>query len=556
MSTHNSPEPPKEPLGKLVYRQDDLNSLKCLVAIRMSRDRFEAVPTVDKKVETTLTLRSGETVTDPFAIAWFLASCDPKVKLPANHGVKVMQWQSFSNSEIRPFLQGLVKEGHLKYRDRIKANTMRKVRLIAGLDTLNQKLMESRFLDGNRMSLADALMAVDLTPILDPGWPIKKNPFLGDVFKKDYAYVREWYSVIRSKTVFENAFKQFIIGLPHGPNSPNVNEPKQPGEGGDSAAESAAVADGDQKAAGKKAGGRPRKTSSNSKKGTNDKPEAPDMSSLAAKPLRVLCLHGYRQNDVSFKEKTGAFRKLVGKYCEFTFIKAPHHVLPMSNEDINQDQRGWWFSRENDYFKADDASDCDKGFDGSLDLIQKTFELHGPFDGIIGFSQGAALLALLCLMKARNPEMLSPAVKFDFAVMVAAFKSKSSKHAHWYTEEEGQAKVTIPTLHVVGFGDRVIRKHLSEDLFGLFDQPDKIFHQGGHYVPATSRQKFAYYRFLHKVGQMRDGGHQPVQVAETPDVQKSKPLDKNQNQGCDVKQVSNSETTENIMAEAPVTAAV
>ena len=84
---------------------------------------------------------------------------------------------------------------------------------------------------------------------------------------------------------------------------------------------------------------------------------------------------------------------------------------------IFQDQRGWWFSRENDYFKADDVSDCDKGFEGSLELIQRTFDLHGPFDGVMGFSQGAALLALLCLIKTRRPELLSPSVKFDFAIM-------------------------------------------------------------------------------------------------------------------------------------------
>jgi len=538
---------PKEPLGTLVYRQDDLNSLKCLVAVRMSKNFVEAVPTIDKTVRTTLTLRSGgETLTDPFAIAWFLASCDPKIKSEEDQGVKVMQWQSFSNSEIRPFLQGLVKEGHQNRRDFARTNTMRKVRLIAGLDTLNQKLMGSRFLDGNRMSLADALMAVDLTPILDPGWPIKKNPFLGDVLKKEFAFVKEWYSVVRSKTIFNNAFNQFITGNPFRSNSPKTAEPKQPGEGGDSAAEPAAVADENPKAAGKKAGRRPRKTSGSGKKSpASEKPEMPDMSGLAEKPLRVLCLHGYRQNDVSFKDKTGAFRKLVGKFCEFTFIKAPHHVLPMSNEDINQDQRGWWFSRENDYFRADDASDCDKGFDGSLDLIQKTFELHGPFDGVLGFSQGAALVALLSLIKTRNPEMLSPAVKFDFAVMVAAFKSKSTKHSHWY-DVEGQPKVTIPTLHVIGYEDRVIRKPLSEDLLDLFHQPDKVFHSGGHYVPAKATQKAAYYKFLHKVGQLRDGVVQPdpkaVEASEVV-VEKPKPLDKNQNQGCDAKQVINAEST-------------
>ena len=61
-----------------------------------------------------------------------------------------------------------------------------------------------------------------------------------------------------------------------------------------------------------------------------------DLSGLTEKPLKVLCLHGYRQNDVSFRQKLGAFRKFLGKFVEFTFITAPHHVLPMSHDDINQ----------------------------------------------------------------------------------------------------------------------------------------------------------------------------------------------------------------------------
>ena len=66
------------------------------------------------------------------------------------------------------------------------------------------------------------------------------------------------------------------------------------------------------------------------------KSERVDMSGLAKRPLKILCLHGYRQNDITFREKLGAFRKMVGKYCEFTFVTAPHPVLPMGHEDINQ----------------------------------------------------------------------------------------------------------------------------------------------------------------------------------------------------------------------------
>ena len=152
-----------------------------------------------------------------------------------------------------------------------------------------------------------------------------------------------------------------------------------------------------------------------------------------------------------------------------------------------KDQRGWWFSRESGYFKSDDASDCDKGFSESLDLITKTFELHGPFDGILGFSQGAALAALLCLMKTREPDAVPAAIQFQFAVLVAGFKSLSSKHAPWYAADG--AKVKMPTLHVIGTEDRVIRKSVSEALLHHFQDPDKLYHSGGHYMVATAKQK-------------------------------------------------------------------
>ena len=48
--------------------------------------------------------------------------------------------------------------------------------------------------------------------------------------------------------------------------------------------------------------------------------------------------------------------------------------------------------------QSDDVSDCDLGFDTSLQLIQKTLEDQGPFDGLMGFSQGAAFAAMLALM--------------------------------------------------------------------------------------------------------------------------------------------------------------
>lgn len=49
--------------------------------------------------------------------------------------------------------------------------------------------------------------------------------------------------------------------------------------------------------------------------------------------LRVLCIHGYRQNEFSFRSKIGSFRKYVDKYAEFVFISAPHQAPPFPGEE-------------------------------------------------------------------------------------------------------------------------------------------------------------------------------------------------------------------------------
>lgn len=49
--------------------------------------------------------------------------------------------------------------------------------------------------------------------------------------------------------------------------------------------------------------------------------------------LRILALHGYRQNGEVFRQKTGSLRKLLQKYAEFTYITAPHKVTILCDAD-------------------------------------------------------------------------------------------------------------------------------------------------------------------------------------------------------------------------------
>ena len=197
-------------------------------------------------------------------------------------------------------------------------------------------------------------------------------------------------------------------------------------------------------------------------------------------------LHGYRQNEMAFRERTGGMRKSLKSHAEFVFCEAPH-VIPGEEEN----QRGWWFSDENNSYDALNYTACSTGFDKTVEHIQKVFESQGPFDGVFGFSQGACLTAILCALKQPS----SP-IKFRFAIIVAGFKSRQSQHEQYYDLSN---KLDIPTLHVIGKGDKVIPSEMAADLANYFLNPKVFFHELGHFIPVNSESKNVFVEFLNEM---------------------------------------------------------
>ncbi|CAJ0932092.1 unnamed protein product, partial [Mesorhabditis belari] len=203
--------------------------------------------------------------------------------------------------------------------------------------------------------------------------------------------------------------------------------------------------------------------------------------------LKILCLHGYRQNDVFFREKTGGMRKMFKKFADFHFVNAPH-VPSVTSEDRGE-VRGWWFSRPDDHFSSKDVTDLFTGFDQSVQLILDTIANDGPFDGVLGFSQGASMLHLL-LAKAQLGEISLP---IDFVILASGFKSLSTQHKAYL-----DVKIEKPSLHMYGIGDEVVAYTISEKLAENFEEPTKIVHDGGHFIPPMSKYKTKFAEFLEK----------------------------------------------------------
>lgn len=123
---------------------------------------------------------------------------------------------------------------------------------------------------------------------------------------------------------------------------------------------------------------------------------------------------------------TGAFRKHLQKYAEFVFLTAPHSVPSVNGEaskqsstiqridengdvstesiESNIDARSWWFNSDDRTFKGTNKNGPAYGFDDSIRALEQAWQVLGPFQGILGFSQGASMVGLVCNLSMRGSE--------------------------------------------------------------------------------------------------------------------------------------------------------
>jgi predicted esterase len=168
--------------------------------------------------------------------------------------------------------------------------------------------------------------------------------------------------------------------------------------------------------------------------------------------LKVLCLHGYRQNGDALKSKLGSFRKFVKRYADFVFVTAPHQAPALKPDDADDpEQKSWWFNKDDGTFKGTNKDGPAVGFEDSLKLVEKIWK-EEECNGILGFSQGACFAGLICNLSARGMTTIKP----QFAILSSGFKSGSLVHMNYYL-----SKNQIPSLHIFGQTDEIIPQGMN-----------------------------------------------------------------------------------------------
>lgn len=130
-----------------------------------------------------------------------------------------------------------------------------------------------------------------------------------------------------------------------------------------------------------------------------------------------------------------------------------------------------------------------RGLEEALGTVAQALSKLGPFDGILGFSQGAALAALVCALgQAGDPRFPLP----RFIILVSGFCPRGLG----LKEAILQGPLSVPSLHVFGDTDRVIPAQESMQLCSRFAGAIALTHSGGHFIPAAAPQRQAYLQFL------------------------------------------------------------
>lgn len=256
--------------------------------------------------------------------------------------------------------------------------------------------------------------------------------------------------------------------------------------------------------------------------------------------LKLLMLHGYTQSGHLFEIKTKALKKSLEKafpaapkpgylpeYPGGIELHYPTGPLKLSYSDIpgnpsdldaeggekeDPEAYGWW--RRKDMPQGEDRL-VYEGLETGLQTIAECIKSSGPFDGVLGFSQGGAATALVAslleegrreafqaaeskggmqfptsFLAENGSETIQPPMKF--AVSYSGFAALPSDLYQAFYEP----RIATPMCHFIGSVDTVISEERCllladtceggrEGVVGKF--PRVVYHPGGHFLPSSQK---------------------------------------------------------------------
>ena len=133
---------------------------------------------------------------------------------------------------------------------------------------------------------------------------------------------------------------------------------------------------------------------------------------------KILCLHGMRTSAAILSMQTAAMQYHTP--LQFEFIDAPYDAVGPPDRGVAM------FYPDHSYYEwfIRGSGDCHIGLDESLEYLIKHLKETGPYDGILGFSQGVSMVTRLARLQQMGNSRFGGLRLFEFVISIGGVPPK------------------------------------------------------------------------------------------------------------------------------------
>jgi len=170
------------------------------------------------------------------------------------------------------------------------------------------------------------------------------------------------------------------------------------------------------------------------------------------------------------------------KDVDWVYVDAPYSATGPPDEGIamfypDRDYFEWFLreDRDNKPTSEEHKKLAPTGLEQSYKKVLKILRDEGPFDGILGFSQGAGMVSRIARLR-QDKEIADDL--FRFCILIGGVP------AYELEERSLRDPILLPSLHIVGLADDLLP--LSRRLHNMFQTGTGTLleHSEGHNIPS------------------------------------------------------------------------
>mmetsp|Transcript_23801 Transcript_23801/g.38215 ORF Transcript_23801/g.38215 Transcript_23801/m.38215 type:complete len:259 (-) Transcript_23801:177-953(-) len=192
------------------------------------------------------------------------------------------------------------------------------------------------------------------------------------------------------------------------------------------------------------------------------------MGKTSVRKLRLLCMHGYMMTATKMQSYIAPLADHCAEIATFECLDGFHIADQAEREHSPGETRGraWWNAKSD--LKSSTPSYV--GAEETFTNLEKIINESGPWDGLLGYSQGAAAAAVLCAR-----------MKIDVAILIGGFVVRDQSLLKCLEEK---SPLETNALIVYGNNDEIVPPERAVRMIKYFKEPEIYSYEGGHKIPS------------------------------------------------------------------------